>query len=130
MGGDTKAFFNSNASPVSVSLGGWQPGGVCTLEGNVIQTVSRTLLEELKWDRSTVTSLDWERYPILTFPHVPEIVMELIDRPTEKPWGAGEPTAAVVSSAISNAIFDATGMRLRSVPFTAEKVKGAWRGAT
>ena len=100
------------------------------IEGNVIQTVSRTLLEELKWDRSNVTSLDWERYPILTFPHVPEIVMELIDRPTEKPWGAGEPTAAVVSSAISNAIFDATGMRLRSVPFTAEKVKGAWRGAT
>ena len=93
-------------------------------------TVSRTLLEELKWDRSNVTSLDWESYPILTFPQVPEIVMELIDRPTEKPWGAGEPTAAVVSSAIANAIFDATGVRLRSVPFTPEKVKGAWRGAT
>jgi nicotinate dehydrogenase subunit B len=100
------------------------------IEGNVIQTVSRTLLEELKFDRSAVTSLDWESYPILTFPQVPEIVMELIDRPTEKPWGAGEPTAAVVSSAIANAIFDATGVRLRSVPFTPEKVKGAWRGAS
>jgi CO/xanthine dehydrogenase Mo-binding subunit len=56
---------------------------------------------------------------------VPEVVMELIDRPTEKPWGAGEPTAALVPSAIGNAIFHATGARLRSVPFTPEKVKAA-----
>ncbi len=98
------------------------------LEGNVIQTVSRTLIEELKFDRSTVTSLDWETYPILTFPGVPEIVMDLIDRPTERPWGAGEPAAAVVPSAISNAVFDATGVRLRSVPYTPEKVKAALRG--
>ena len=55
--------------------------------------------------------------------------MELVDRATEKPWGAGEPTAAVVPSAISNAMFDATGTRLRSVPYTADKVKGALRGA-
>ena len=54
--------------------------------------MSRTLIEELKFDRSQVTSLDWESYPILKFPQVPEIVIELIDRPTEKPWGAGEPT--------------------------------------
>ena len=54
-------------------------------------------------------------------------VIDLIDRPTEKPWGAGEPTAAVVPSAISNAIFDATGARLRSVPFKREKVKAALR---
>ena len=53
----------------------------------------------------------------------------LVDRPTEKPWGAGEPSAAVVPSAISNAVFDATGTRLRSVPYTADKVKGALRGA-
>jgi CO/xanthine dehydrogenase Mo-binding subunit len=56
---------------------------------------------------------------------VPEIVIELIDRPTEKPWGAGEPTAAVIPSAISNAVFDATGVRLRSVPFKRDKVKAA-----
>ena len=97
------------------------------LEGNIIQTVSRTLKEELKFDRSTVTSLDWESYPILTFPEVPEIVMDLIDRPNEPPWGAGEPAAAVVPSAISNAVFDATGVRLRSVPFTPDKVKAASR---
>jgi CO/xanthine dehydrogenase Mo-binding subunit len=51
------------------------------IEGNVIQTVSRTLIENLKFSRSTVTSLDWASYPILTFPDVPEIVIDLIDRP-------------------------------------------------
>jgi CO/xanthine dehydrogenase Mo-binding subunit len=54
-------------------------------------------------------------------------VIDLIDRPTEKPWGSGEPTAAVVPSAISNAIFDATGARVRSVPFKPEKIKAAMR---
>jgi CO/xanthine dehydrogenase Mo-binding subunit len=93
------------------------------IEGNIIQTVSRTLIEDLKFDRSAVTSIDWATYPILTFPEVPEIIMELIDRPNEKPWGAGEPSAAVVPSAISNAVFDAAGVRMRSVPFTPEKVK-------
>jgi CO/xanthine dehydrogenase Mo-binding subunit len=99
------------------------------LEGNVIQTVSRTLLEELKFDRSTVTSRDWASYPILRFPDVPDIVMDLIDRPESPPWGAGEPAAAVVPSAISNAVFDAIGIRLRSIPYTPEKVKAAARGA-
>jgi CO/xanthine dehydrogenase Mo-binding subunit len=93
------------------------------IEGNVIQTVSRTLIEKVKFNRSKVTSLDWVSYPILTFPQIPEIAIDLIDRPEDKPWGAGEPSAAVVPSAISNAVFDATGMRLRSVPFTPEKVK-------
>jgi nicotinate dehydrogenase subunit B len=99
------------------------------IEGNVIQTVSRTLIEEVKFSRSAVTTLDWASYPILTFPEVPEIVIDLINRPSEKPWGAGEPSAAVVPSAISNAVFDATGVRLRSVPFTPDKVKMAMRGA-
>jgi nicotinate dehydrogenase subunit B len=92
------------------------------IEGNIVQTVSRTLVEELKFDRSRVTSVDWESYPILRFPDVPQIAIDLIDRPTEVPWGAGEPAAAVVPSAIANAIFDATGARLRSVPFTPDKV--------
>ena len=97
------------------------------LDGNVIQMVSRTLIEELKFDRSHVTSLDWESYPVIRFPDVPEIVIDLIDRPAAPPWGAGEPAAAVVPSAISNAVFDATGVRLRSVPYTPEKVKAAMR---
>jgi nicotinate dehydrogenase subunit B len=95
------------------------------IEGNVVQTTSRTLLEELQFDRAKVTSVDWKTYPILKFPDVPDVAIDLIDRPTEKPWGAGEPTAAVVPSAIANAIFDATGARLRSVPFTPEKVLAA-----
>lgn len=106
------------------------PNGVKSqIEGNVIQTVSRTLKEELTFDRGMVTSLDWASYPILTFPEAPEIAIDLIDRPTEKPWGAGEPTAAVVSSSISNAVFDATGVRLRSVPFRPGKVKAALQSA-
>jgi nicotinate dehydrogenase subunit B len=102
------------------------PDGVrAQLEGNIIQTVSRTLKERVTFDRSRVTSVDWASYPILTFPEVPEIYIDLIDRPTEKPWGAGEPSAAVVSAAISNAVYDAIGTRLRSVPFTSDKVKAA-----
>jgi len=106
------------------------PNGVqAQIEGNIIQTLSRTLKEEIVFDRSMITSLDWASYPILTFPEVPEIEMDLIDRPNEKPWGAGEPSAALVPSAISNAVFDATGVRLRSVPFKREKVRAALRSA-
>ena len=86
------------------------------IEGNVVQTVSRTLVEQLTFSRSAVTSLDWGSYPILTFPDVPEVVIDLIDRPDEVPWGAGEPTTSVIPSAIANAVFDATGARVRSVP--------------
>ncbi len=100
------------------------------IEGNVVQTVSRTLKEEVTFDRSRVTSVNWANYPILTFPEVPEIDIDLIDRPTEKPWGVGEPAAAVVPSAIANAVFDATGVRLRSVPFTPAKVRAALQSAS
>ncbi len=93
------------------------------IEGNVVQTVSRVLKEEVSFDRSMVTSLDWGSYPILTFPEVPEVTIDLIDRPDEVPWGAGEPSAAVVPAAVGNAVFDAIGVRLRSVPFTPAKVK-------
>jgi nicotinate dehydrogenase subunit B len=102
------------------------PDGVKNqIEGNIVQTVSRTLIEQVRFDRSRVTSLDWQTYPILTFADTPEIEMELIDRPHEKPWGVGEPSAAIVSAAISNAVFDAVGVRLRSVPFTPAKVLAA-----
>jgi CO/xanthine dehydrogenase Mo-binding subunit len=95
------------------------------IEGNIVQTVSRTLKEKLTFNRSMVTSLDWASYPILTFPDVPDVVIGLIDGPNETPWGGGEPAAAIVPAAISNAVFEATGGRLRSVPFTPEKVKAA-----
>jgi CO/xanthine dehydrogenase Mo-binding subunit len=95
------------------------------IEGNIVQTVSRTMKEEIHFDRSMVTSLDWASYPILSFPEVPEVMIELIDRPSEVPWGGGEPSAAVVPAAIGNAVFEASGVRLRSVPFTAAKFKAA-----
>ncbi|PVA10954.1 xanthine dehydrogenase family protein molybdopterin-binding subunit [Pelagivirga sediminicola] len=102
------------------------PAGVrAQIEGNVIQTTSRTLMEELTFDRRMVTSLDWASYPIMRFKDVPEVRIELIDRPNDPPWGAGEPTAVVVSAAISNAVFDAVGARLRSVPFKPEKLRAA-----
>ncbi|HWP26121.1 MAG TPA: molybdopterin cofactor-binding domain-containing protein [Xanthobacteraceae bacterium] len=99
------------------------------IEGNVIQTLSRTLIEEVKFDRSRITSVDWETYPILTFPQVPDIFIDLVDRPNAPPWGAGEPAAAVIPSAVSNAVFDATGIRVRSVPFTPDKVRAAMKGS-
>jgi len=102
------------------------PDGVrAQIEGNIIQTVSRTLKEELRWNRSRVTSVDWASYPILRFPEVPEVVMELINRPSEPPWGVGEPAAVLPPPAISNAVFDAIGVRLRSVPFTPDRLKTA-----
>lgn len=102
------------------------PDGVkAQIEGNVIQTLSRTLLEEVKWDSSHVTSLDWASYPILAFPAVPKIDIVLLNRPDQPAWGAGEPTCAVIAPAVANAIFDATGARLRTVPFTPERVKAA-----
>ena len=89
----------------------------------------RALKEQVTFDQSRVTSVDWRSYPILTFPDIPEIVVELINQPNAAPWGAGEPSAAVVPSAISNAVFDATDVRLHSVPFTPDKVKAAMGGA-
>ena len=99
------------------------------IEGNVVQTVSRTLVEKLTFSRSAVTSLDWGSYPILTFPDVPEVAIDLIDRPNEVPWGAGEPTTSVVPAAIANAVFDATGARVRSVPLRPATVLAALAAA-
>lgn len=95
------------------------------VEGNIIQGVSRTLKEEVTWDADGITSLTFESYPILTFPEVPEIDVILIDQPDEPPWGAGEPAICPVAAAIGNAIFDATGVRLRRLPFTPDRVKTA-----
>ena len=95
------------------------------IEGNILQTLSRTLYEEVKFDRSRVTSVDWERYPILRFPDVPEIVIELVNRPHEPPLGAGEASATPVPAALANAVFDAVGARLTTVPFTRERVRAA-----
>jgi nicotinate dehydrogenase subunit B len=95
------------------------------VEGSILQTLSRTLFEEVTFDRSAVTSTDWSTYPILTFPDVPRLEIALIDRRLEPPLGAGESAAAPVAAALGNAVFDATGVRLREVPFTSVRVKAA-----
>jgi CO/xanthine dehydrogenase Mo-binding subunit len=102
------------------------PDGVRSqVEGCIVQTLSRVLMEEVKFDRAGVTSLDWASYPILTFSDVPKIEIDLIDRPTEPPTGAGEAACAPIAAALANAVFDAAGVRLRTVPFTPERVKAA-----
>jgi len=99
------------------------------VEGGVIQTVSRTLMEEVQWNGSTVSSVDWATYPILLFPETPRVQTVLIDRPGQPSWGAGEQTPTTVPAAIANAFFDATGVRLRTIPFTPDSVKVALSGA-
>jgi CO/xanthine dehydrogenase Mo-binding subunit len=93
------------------------------VEGNILQTLSRTLLEETTFDKSRVTSVDWASYPLLRFPEVPVLDIELIQRLGEPPLGAGEAAATPVPAALANAVFDATGVRLRTVPFTRERVR-------
>jgi len=96
------------------------------IEGNVIQATSRSLKEEVKFDSSMVTSLDWTSYPILRCPEIPEVAVELINRPDQPAVGAGEATTSAIPAAIANAIFDATGARLRTIPFTPDRVKAAF----
>jgi nicotinate dehydrogenase subunit B len=95
------------------------------IEGNVIQSLSRALKEEVKFSETRQTSVDWESYRILTFSEVPEIEIVLINRPDQPALGAGEPSTVTTAAAVANAIFDASGLRLRQIPFTVERVKEA-----
>ena len=99
------------------------------LQGNVIQSVSRVLKEEVRFDRKAVTSREWGAYPILTFPELPAIQPVLLSRPDQPPMGAGESASVPSAAAIANAIFDATGVRFREVPFTPERIKAGLSGA-
>jgi nicotinate dehydrogenase subunit B len=95
------------------------------IEGNVIQGVSRALMEIVEFDASGVKNLDWESYPIITYQDIPDIDVVLINRPEIPALGGGEPSIVGVPGAIANAIFDAVGVRLREVPFTPERVMAA-----
>lgn len=97
-----------------------------TIEGNVVHGLSRTLHEEVRFDRNTVTSVDWATYPILDFGDAPErIDVVLINRPEVAPSGAGEPSMRPLPAAVANAFFDATGVRMRRAPLTRERVMAA-----
>jgi CO/xanthine dehydrogenase Mo-binding subunit len=97
-----------------------------TIEGNIVQGVSRTLWEEVKFDTKNVTTIDWLTYPILDITETPDTIdVVLIDHPEIAPSGGGEPSIRPIAAAIANAIFDATGVRIRRVPFSPDRVKQA-----
>ncbi|MEX2353771.1 MAG: molybdopterin cofactor-binding domain-containing protein [Gammaproteobacteria bacterium] len=101
-----------------------------TIEGNLLQATSRTLFEEVAFDRKMVKISDWASYPILGAVDAPEEVrIRKINRPELGPRGAGEPVTRVAPAAIANAIYDATGVRMRKVPLTPERVKAALAAA-
>jgi CO/xanthine dehydrogenase Mo-binding subunit len=100
------------------------------VEGNVIQGVSRALLEEVTFNADGVTSLDWATYPILRFPDVPAVDVVLINQPEMPPLGAGEGATIPPAAAIANAIFDAVGVRLSEGPFTPKRVLAAMQKKT
>jgi CO/xanthine dehydrogenase Mo-binding subunit len=97
-----------------------------TIEANLIQSMSRALKEEVMFDRRTVTSEDWRTYPVARSVDIPPVVdVVLLDRPDLPPGGAGEPSSRATAAAIANAVFDATGARVREAPLTPERVKAA-----
>ena len=96
------------------------------IEGNVVQGTSRALSEEVTFDHNNVTSVDWLGYQILDIKDAPQTVdIVLINRPEMMPLGAGEPSTRPIAAAIANAIYDATGVRIRRTPFTPDRVKAA-----
>lgn len=95
------------------------------IEGNVIQGVSRTLLEEVQFDASGVKNLDWATYPVIRYQEVPDVDVVLVNRKEMEPLGGGEPSIVPVPAAVANAVFDAVGVRIREVPLTPQRVLSA-----
>jgi nicotinate dehydrogenase subunit B len=102
------------------------PDGVVNqIEGGAIQATSWVLKERVRFDRQRITSNTWTSYPILRFSEVPEVEVELIQRPDSEPLGAGEAAHGPVTAAIANAVFDALGVRVRNLPITRERLIAA-----
>nr|WP_288466723.1 molybdopterin cofactor-binding domain-containing protein [uncultured Pseudomonas sp.] len=98
------------------------------IHGNVVQSTSRVLKEQVQFEESRVASSEWGTYPILTFPEVPAIDVMMMPRQSEPPMGSGESASVPSAAAIANAIYDATGLRFRELPITAERVRAALNG--
>jgi CO/xanthine dehydrogenase Mo-binding subunit len=104
------------------------PNGIANqVEGGIIQSLSWTLKEEVKFDKTSVLSRDWASYPIITFAEIPKIDVVLVDRPGEPFLGTGEAPTGPTAAALANAVFDASGARMRHIPFTPDRVKEALR---
>ena len=100
-----------------------------TIAANLVQSLGRTTKEEVMFDRSNVTSVDWNTYKVARASDVPAVVdIVLINRPDLPPGGAGEPSSRPTAAAIANAVFDATGARVRQIPLTPANVKAALAG--
>ncbi len=92
------------------------------IHGNVIQSLSRVLKEEVKFNAQGVVDHEWGAYPIMNFTEIPPIEIVLMDRQDEPPMGAGESSSVPSGAAIANALFDATGVRYREAPFTPARI--------
>jgi len=116
-----RVYVAIDAGPIS------NPDGLKNqAEGGALQGMSRALLEEVTWDDQKVTSIDWRTYHTLPLGFaIPKVECVLLNRPDEEATGAGETAITVIAAAIGNAVFDATGARLRQIPFTPERVKAA-----
>lgn len=116
-----RLFIAHDCGPIS------NPDGLRNqLEGAALQGMSRALSEAVTWDQEKITSVDWRTYPILSLgAEMPIIETVLLDRPDQVATGAGETASAPIAAAIGNAVFDATGARLREVPFTSDRMKRA-----
>ncbi|MGH8650062.1 MAG: molybdopterin cofactor-binding domain-containing protein, partial [Burkholderiales bacterium] len=100
-------------------------GLIAQIEGGIIQSASWTLKEHVGFNRQRITTRSWADYPILTFPEVPAVEVHLIDRPDERSLGAGEGSQGPAVAAIANAIYHATGARVRDLPFIPKTMKVA-----
>lgn len=95
------------------------------IEGGAIQATSWALFEQVRFDRQLITTTDWESYPIARFSHVPRVDVHLLHRPDEPPLGAGEATQGPATAAIGNALADALGVRVHTLPFSTDNIVAA-----
>jgi CO/xanthine dehydrogenase Mo-binding subunit len=100
-------------------------GALNQIEGGIVQSTSWTLKEQLQFDRTRITSLNWDDYPILTFSEVPQVAVEFIERPEEPALGVGEGVTGPVPAAIANAVANAMGIRVKRLPLSKENIVAA-----
>ena len=104
-------------------------GVINQIEGGAVQSVSWTIKEALRFDAQAITSIDWSSYPVLRFSEVPRVRVHVLDRPDEPPLGAGEAAQGPVAAALANAVFQALGVRIRTLPLSADNILRAIHAA-
>jgi nicotinate dehydrogenase subunit B len=109
-----------NVNPQAIVLGA---------EAGIVQGVSRVLMEQVNFSTSAITSIDWVTYPVIRFEEAPEVEFEVLNNPAVPPNGSGEPPMTPTAAAVANAIFDATGVRMRNMPFRANYVLATLKAA-